>query len=67
MIHFRAHPHHASSLFCTPRISDFVTLWDQMRVIPRPCHGKDMVIAGGPPCQGVSGLNRKALKVDIFK
>ena len=40
------------------RLLQFVKRWDRLCVIPRPCHGKDMIITGGPPCQA-GGLGRR--------
>lgn len=39
------------------RLAHFVNRWNRLQVLPRPgVHSRDLLIAGGPPCQGVSGV-----------
>ncbi|GAX85335.1 hypothetical protein CEUSTIGMA_g12752.t1, partial [Chlamydomonas eustigma] len=51
---------------CELRLAQFVRRWNWLRVIPQPHHGKDMVITGGPPCQGISGFNKDAVRTEIL-
>eukprot|EP00798_Chlamydomonas_sp_ICE-L_P008573 gene8573-34007_t len=41
-------------------IAAFVKRWRKEGNIPLREHGKNMIFAGGPPCQGMSGLNKGA-------
>ncbi|KAI8463386.1 MAG: hypothetical protein J3K34DRAFT_495628 [Monoraphidium minutum] len=48
-----------------PAIARFVAQQRRDRTIPLP--GDVHVVAGGPPCQGISGLNQHRLLVDVLK
>eukprot|EP00955_Chlamydomonas_euryale_P011560 124268-Chlamydomonas_euryale.AAC.1 len=63
-------PHRAPS--CTmppPALRHPMPCCASLQVIPL-VHGSpgacDVVVAGGPPCQGLSGFNRRAERVNIF-
>ncbi len=45
------------------QLAEFVKRIRKYRVIPLP--GDVDAVMGGPPCQGVSGLNRHAKRADI--
>jgi site-specific DNA-cytosine methylase len=50
---------------CEKEMRDFVALERaQCRI---PVRGDVDIIMGGPPCQGLSGLNRNAARIDILK
>ena len=54
-----------SFIFCAaPQIAAFVRDWRARRQVPLP--GQVDVVCGGPPCQGMSGLNRHARKTDVL-
>ncbi|RZC93599.1 hypothetical protein C5167_007641 [Papaver somniferum] len=50
---------------CQESIDDFVTAGYKSRILPLP--GSVNVKCGGPPCQGISGLNRKINYEDPLK
>eukprot|EP00877_Chromochloris_zofingiensis_P009059 jgi/Chrzof1/4406/Cz14g11270.t1 len=56
---------HASSLVgASPPLTKFLVDMAASRRIPQP--GDVHLVAGGPPCQGVSGLNRHAKQSDVL-
>eukprot|EP00798_Chlamydomonas_sp_ICE-L_P008600 gene8600-34042_t len=52
-------------LSCPKHIAAFVKRWRDEGNIPLQEHGKNMIFAGGPPCQGMSGYNKGAPTTDI--
>ncbi|KAL0040722.1 hypothetical protein WJX79_003028 [Trebouxia sp. C0005] len=54
---------HEKSLNCDEILFKFVCKVRREKHVPLP--GDIDIVIGGPPCQGVTGLNRHAVKVDI--
>ena len=53
-----------SQLQCPAKVAEFVARMRREQAIPLP--GQVDLVMGGPPCQGVSGLNRHSKTQDII-